>query len=195
MGKDRIKQKLQGVRAGEVLRCKGPETAEKRIYIQLGGCEQQQWRKDYTPIWPSSKQVLHPVSRTSQFILPPLWGDPEAKGEKGQWKDGWVGPNKLKSWCPIRQLWRISGMWKEPNAINTSKFKKWKWKPLSCVGAHCNPMDYTVHWTLQARTLEWVAFPFSRGSSQSRDRTQVSCIAHRFFTSWTTREAQEYWSG
>ena len=56
-------------------------------------------------------------------------------------------------------------------------------------------MDYTVHGILQARTLEWVAFPFSRGSSQPRDQTQVSCIAGRFFTSWPTREAQEYWSG
>ena len=37
-------------------------------------------------------------------------------------------------------------------------------------------MDYTVHGILQARILEWVAFPFSRGSSQPRDRTQVSHI-------------------
>ena len=46
----------------------------------------------------------------------------------------------------------------------------------------CNPMDYTVHRILQARALEWVAFPFSRGSSQPRDRTQVSQIAGGFFT-------------
>ena len=58
-----------------------------------------------------------------------------------------------------------------------------------------NPMDYMVHGILQARMLERVAFPFSRGSSQPRDRTQVSSIADRFFTSWDTREAQEYWSG
>ena len=38
-------------------------------------------------------------------------------------------------------------------------------------------MDYTVHGLLQARILEWVAFPFSRGSSQPRDQTQVSRIA------------------
>jgi len=38
-------------------------------------------------------------------------------------------------------------------------------------------MDYTVHGILQARILEWVAFPFSRGSFQHRDLTQVSCIA------------------
>ena len=37
-------------------------------------------------------------------------------------------------------------------------------------------MDYTVHGILQARILEWVAYHFSRGSSQPRDRTQVSCI-------------------
>ena len=49
-------------------------------------------------------------------------------------------------------------------------------------------MDYTVHEVLQARILEWVAFPFSRGSSQPRDWTQVSHIAGRFFTSWATRE-------
>ena len=46
-----------------------------------------------------------------------------------------------------------------------------------------NPMDYTVHGILQARILEWVAFPFSRGSSQPSNRTQVSCIAGRFFSS------------
>ena len=49
--------------------------------------------------------------------------------------------------------------------------------------ALCDPMDYIVHGILQARILEWVAFPFSRGSSQPRDRTQVSRIAGRFFTS------------
>ena len=48
----------------------------------------------------------------------------------------------------------------------------------------CGSMDYTVHGILQARILEWVVFPFSRGSSQSRDPTQVSLIAGGFFTSW-----------
>ena len=54
---------------------------------------------------------------------------------------------------------------------------------------------YTVHGILQARILEWVAFLSSRGSSQSRDRTQVSHIAGRFFTSWAVREAQKCWNG
>ena len=51
-------------------------------------------------------------------------------------------------------------------------------------------VDYTIHRILLAKTVVWVAFPFSRGSSQWRDRTQVSHIAGRFFTSWATREAQ-----
>ena len=49
-----------------------------------------------------------------------------------------------------------------------------------------NPMDYTVHGIFQARILEWVAFPFSRGSFQPKDWTQVSCIAGRFFSSLST---------
>ena len=67
------------------------------------------------------------------------------------------------------------------------------------------------HGILQARILEWVAFPFSRGSSQPRDWIHISCKAGWFFfffffflsfffyffifTIWATGEAQEYWSG
>ena len=56
----------------------------------------------------------------------------------------------------------------------------------------CDPMDYTVRGIRQARILEWVAFPFSRGSSQPRDRMQFSHIVGRFFTSWATREVSGY---
>ena len=54
----------------------------------------------------------------------------------------------------------------------------------------CDLMGSLVHGLLQSRILEWVAFSFSRGSSQSRDWTQVSCTAGGFLTSWATREAQ-----
>ena len=52
----------------------------------------------------------------------------------------------------------------------------------------CDPMDsslpgFSVHGILQTRILEWVAVVFSRGSSQPRDRTQVSHVAGGFFTS------------
>ena len=53
----------------------------------------------------------------------------------------------------------------------------------------------TVQGILQARTLEWAAFHFSRRSSQPRDQTQVSRTAGGLFTSRVTREAQEYCSG
>ena len=59
----------------------------------------------------------------------------------------------------------------------------------------CDPTDYRVHGILHARILKWVAFLFSKGSSQPRDQTQVSRIAGGLSTSWATREAQEYWSG
>ena len=73
-------------------------------------------------------------------------------------------------------------------------------KPL-CMLSHfrlvrlcADPMDCSlpgsfVHGILQARILEWAAKPFSTGSSQPRDQTQVSCIAGRFFIAWATREA------
>ena len=56
----------------------------------------------------------------------------------------------------------------------------WKWK-LLVVSNSLPTLDYTVHGILQARILEWVAFPFSRGSSQPRDWAQVSHIAGGFF--------------
>ena len=59
------------------------------------------------------------------------------------------------------------------------------WDPIDC-----SPPGSSVHGVLQARTLEWVAIPFSRGSSWPRDQTQVSCTAGRFLTLWSTRKAQ-----
>ena len=59
----------------------------------------------------------------------------------------------------------------------------------SAVSSSVTALDYTVLGIPQGKTLEWVAFPFSRGSSQPRDRTPFSHIAGRFFTRWATREA------
>ena len=55
----------------------------------------------------------------------------------------------------------------------------------------CSRQAPTEHGILQARILEWVAMPLSRGSSQPKDQTQVSCIAGRVFTVWATREVFE----
>ena len=81
----------------------------------------------------------------------------------------------------------------------------WRLRLLPCLGYHecvhvwvtqlcltvCDPMDCSppgssVHGILQARVLEWIATSFSRGSSWSKDQTQVSCIAGGFFTIWAT---------
>ena len=54
---------------------------------------------------------------------------------------------------------------------------------ISAMSNSCDPMDYTVHRILK------VAVPLSRGSTQTRDWTQVSHVEGRFFTIWATREA------
>ena len=67
-----------------------------------------------------------------------------------------------------------------------------------CITQFCDPVDYSpplfsVHRVLQARILEWVANPLSRGSSWPRDRTWVFCIAGGFFTVWAIREVHSTW--
>ena len=62
-----------------------------------------------------------------------------------------------------------------------------------CDPMDCSPPGSFIHEIIQARLLERVAIPFSRWSSQSRDQTQVSCTAGRFFTVRATRETQKWW--
>ena len=51
-----------------------------------------------------------------------------------------------------------------------------------CDPVDCSPPGSSVHGIFQVRVLEWVAMLSSRGSSQSRDQTQGSCLAGKFFT-------------
>ena len=56
----------------------------------------------------------------------------------------------------------------------------------------CSPPGSSVHGISQARILEWIAIPFSRGSARPRDRTHipcVSCIAGGFFARWATEDS------
>ena len=64
-----------------------------------------------------------------------------------------------------------------------------------CDPVDCSQPGSSIHGILQARILEWVAISFSRGSSQPRDWTRVSCIAGRQFNLWVTREAPTYNQG
>ena len=104
-------------------------------------------------------------------------------------------PSRLPHWAslssPLGAQYILSPI--SHHVLKHSKLLKTqvKWKFLSCWTQLCNPMDYTVHGILQARILEWVAFPFSRGSSQPRDRTQVTRVAGGFSTSWATRDVQD----
>ena len=61
--------------------------------------------------------------------------------------------------------------------------------PTLCDPVFCSPPGSSIHGILQAIILEWVAISFSRGSSRTRDRTQVSRIVGRCFNLWVTREA------
>ena len=62
-----------------------------------------------------------------------------------------------------------------------------------CDAMDCSPPGSSVHGILQASILEWVAIQSSRGSSQSRDRTQVSCLAGKFFTTESPKKPIYSW--
>ena len=63
-----------------------------------------------------------------------------------------------------------------------------------CDPMNCSLSGSSVYAILQAKILEWIAIPFSRGSSLPKDQTLISCIADRFFTIWATREAPIGWN-
>ena len=84
---------------------------------------------------------------------------------------------------PLHSLWHTrSPQWMWPVKVTQSC-------PTLCDPMDCSLPGSSVHGILQARIMEWVAIPFSRRSSQPRDRTQASHIAGRFFTVWATRES------
>ena len=82
----------------------------------------------------------------------------------------------------------------EENGYKCHISEAWKWSevtqscPTLCDPVDCSPPGSSVHGILQVRIPEWVAISFSRGSSRSRDWTQVSFVAGRRFNLWATRE-------
>ena len=78
---------------------------------------------------------------------------------------------------PFLQNMLLNELWSSLETLGyffPEYWNKTKWKSLSHVQLFATPMDYTVHAIFQARILEWVAFPFSKGSSQPRDWTHIS---------------------
>ena len=98
--------------------------------------------------------------------------------------------------------WREAEPWRWGQRCSTRDPRKFLPSSTACIVVSDSATPWTVArhtplsmGILQARIQEWIAVPSSRASSQPRDRTQVPHIAGGFFTSWATREAQEYWSG
>ena len=121
--------------------------------------------------------------------------------------DGWFpglrsggnGVMLAKGYKLLDTRWVCSGdvIYHMMTIVNTVLYdwKLIKESEVSHVRFFCDTMDCSlpgssIHGIFQARILEWVAISLSRGSSQTKDRTQVSHVAGRFFNSWTTREAQ-----
>ena len=94
------------------------------------------------------------------------------------------GEHSVLRWCIRETFFAL-----QDSRHSHAMIYKVKMKAVQSCPTLCDHMDYTVHGILQARIRAWVAFPFSRRSSQPRNRTRVSCIAGRFFTNWAIREA------
>ena len=93
------------------------------------------------------------------------------------------------SWTVLSLVYQVHSIKKQYFRLCCASLLSCVWLPWAV--AHQAPVSMGIP---QARKLEWAAMPSSRGSSQPRDQTQVSPIASRFFTNWTTREPQEHWS-
>ena len=141
-------------------------------------------RQDLVPVWAASCSSCGTSSKYLGVFQPFIkWAD----GDKNTCTSQefcilWVNSSKVHR--------ALSGTWQ---AVSDCYYY------CCCLGAKscltlCNPMDCSlpgssVHGISQARILEWVAMSFSKGSSQHRNQTWVSCIAGRFFTVWAIRGA------
>ena len=136
------------------------------------------------PWFPCSFPVLSPVCSSS----------------KPRWHNSVVRPLASRNRIPQRGCHRfriipLSGENKELKAtlfssICESEVLVTRSGPTLCDPVDCSPPGSYVQGILQARVLEWVTIPYSRGPSRPRDLNRVSCIAWRFFPTWATREAQ-----
>ena len=119
----------------------------------------------------------------------------EASSEVGTQNPRGLPIAKKPSHYPLFHIFISSSLSKNtcvhvPGIITCVLSRVW---PLCCP-MDCSPPGFSVHGILQARMLEWVAISYSRGSSQPRNRTWVSCTAGRFFIDWAIREAKWDWA-
>ena len=174
--------------------------------VIMSGCESWTTKKarrrriDIFKLWCWRRllRVLWTARRSNQSILKEInteyWED---------WCWSWSS-NILAIWCKEQTHWKRPWCWERLKAKEGGSrgWDGWMASPIQwtsmcmyvkvtqlCPSLY-NPMNYTVHGILQARILERLAVPFSRGSSQPRDRIQVSHIAGVFFTSWATGKSK-----
>ena len=102
-----------------------------------------------------------------------------------EYANHWIGGYYVSELYGIRTTSQLSCFWKVL-AILKMKVLVAQLCPTVSDPVDCSPPGSSVHGILQARILEWVAIPFSRGSSWPRDWTQVSCIAGTCFSIWVT---------
>ena len=146
----------------------------------------------------------HLMQRLTHWKSPGCWERLKAGGEGDNrgWDD-WMASLTRWTW-----VWASSGRWWQtgkPGMLQSMGSQRvghdwatelnwrWKWSEIthSCPTLYnpmdCSPPGSSIHGIFEARILEWVAISFSRGSSQTGDRTWVSRIAGRCFTIWATR--------
>ena len=121
------------------------------------------------------------LGEDQEDLIPDLVGETwSGERNKSQFQDF--------SLCPF--CWNMLGL---PTKIEKSeelvKVKVTQLCLTLCDPMDCSPSGFSVHGVLQTRTLEWVAFPFSRGFSRPRNRTWVFLIPGKFFTVWVTKDS------
>ena len=168
---------------------------------------QGRWGRSESPF-----RICH-LPWNSHYVKEPYFGDSMF------WTPSVFRKFKLNNWlsfisCFVLLLsiimWSLSIFWKLHIFIGSTAFYLWFYHNLT-IASSCVLLKFvcvshsvvsnslwphglslpgsSVHGILQARILEWVAMPFSWGSSRSRDWTWVSCIAFGFFTHQSHREA------
>ena len=156
--------------------------------------------KHFRIAWPCSPSLswVHPVAGDEVDMHVSEWGHQRAEPLVWLWTHKSIHNLEVESYalwnenisCHINkqemsQLSGVSGlqMWINCAVLSHSVVSD------SSRPRGLSPVRLLSPWGSPGKKLEWVAMPSSRGSSQPRDWTQVSCIAGGFFTIWTTREA------
>ena len=145
------------------------KTVIREMGLPLSGYQAKDWKKEGFII----------ICSKSNYYLP--------SGKEPTWAGDIRDVSSIPGWRRCRGVsksWTWLSNWTELKVL-VAQSCPILWDPMNC-----SLPGSSVHGIPQARILQWVAFPFSRGSSPPRDGTQVSLIVGGFFTSWATREAR-----